>query len=117
MIGSMVSEEMVSEKEIMTDKEFIDKYGQKLNNEQIEAVRAVEGFVLLLAVPGSGKTTVLINRLGYMLYVKEYDLKIYSLLPIPLPQQRIWQDDLNLYLEELPLIYLNLGQLMESATR
>lgn len=70
MIGSMVSEEMVSEKEIMTDKEFIDKYGQKLNNEQIEAVRAVEGFVLLLAVPGSGKTTVLINRLGYMLYVK-----------------------------------------------
>ena len=54
----------------MTDKEFIDKYGQKLNNEQIAAVRAVEGFVLLLAVPGSGKTTVLINRLGYMLYVK-----------------------------------------------
>ena len=70
MIGSMVSEGMVSEKEIMTDKEFIDKYGQKLNNEQIEAVRSVEGFVLLLAVPGSGKTTVLINRLGYMLYVK-----------------------------------------------
>lgn len=54
----------------MTDKEFIDKYGQKLNNEQIAAIRAVEGFVLLLAVPGSGKTTVLINRLGYMLYVK-----------------------------------------------
>lgn len=54
----------------MTDKEFIDKYGQNLNNEQIAAVRSVEGFVLLLAVPGSGKTTVLINRLGYMLYVK-----------------------------------------------
>lgn len=70
MIGSMVSEGMVSEKEIMTDKEFIDKYGQKLNNEQIAAIRSVEGFVLLLAVPGSGKTTVLINRLGYMLYVK-----------------------------------------------
>ena len=34
MIGSMVSEGMVSEKEIMTDKEFFDKYGQltKLNN-------------------------------------------------------------------------------------
>lgn len=70
MIGLVVFEGMVSEKEIMTDKEFIDKYGQKLNNEQIAAVRAVEGFVLLLAVPGSGKTTVLINRLGYMLYVK-----------------------------------------------
>ena len=54
----------------MTDKEFIDKYGQNLNNEQIAAIRSVEGFVLLLAVPGSGKTTVLVNRLGYMLYVK-----------------------------------------------
>ena len=26
-----------------------------------------EGAVLLLAVPGSGKTTVLVTRLGYML--------------------------------------------------
>ncbi|MBQ6587424.1 MAG: ATP-dependent helicase [Butyrivibrio sp.] len=53
----------------MTDKEFIDKYGHKLNNEQLTAVRTIEGPVLLLAVPGSGKTTVLVNRLGYMLYV------------------------------------------------
>ncbi|MCR5402753.1 MAG: ATP-dependent helicase [Butyrivibrio sp.] len=54
----------------MTDKEFTDKYAQKLNNEQLTAVRSVSGPVLLLAVPGSGKTTVLVNRLGYMLYVK-----------------------------------------------
>ena len=54
----------------MTDKEFIDKYGKQLNNEQLMAVRTIEGPVLLLAVPGSGKTTVLVNRLGYMLYVK-----------------------------------------------
>ena len=54
----------------MTDKEFIDKYGQKLNSEQLAAVRTIDGPVLLLAVPGSGKTTVLVNRLGYMLYVK-----------------------------------------------
>ncbi len=53
----------------MTDKEFIEKYGLKLNNEQLTAVRTIEGPVLLLAVPGSGKTTVLVNRLGYMLYV------------------------------------------------
>ena len=33
----------------------------------------VDGPVLLLAVPGSGKTTVLVNRLGYMLYCKEID--------------------------------------------
>ena len=36
----------------------------------MEAVQAVEGPVLLLAVPGSGKTTVLVNRLGYMIYCK-----------------------------------------------
>jgi DNA helicase-2/ATP-dependent DNA helicase PcrA len=57
----------------MTDQEFIAKYGSKLNTHQLEAVRATEGPVLLLAVPGSGKTTVLVNRLGYMLYVKGID--------------------------------------------
>ena len=37
-----------------------------LNPQQRAAVEAVDGAVLLLAVPGSGKTTVLITRLGYM---------------------------------------------------
>lgn len=40
----------------------------QLNNQQTEAVKAVDGPVLLLAVPGSGKTTVLVSRLGYMVY-------------------------------------------------
>lgn len=55
----------------MTDQEFIEKYSSKLNDQQLEAVRTIDGPVLLLAVPGSGKTTVLVNRLGYMLYVKK----------------------------------------------
>ena len=46
---------------------FDQKYTLRLNPQQAEAVHAVDGAVLLLAVPGSGKTTVLVTRLGYML--------------------------------------------------
>ena len=47
---------------------FIEKFKIKLNAQQREAVQAIKGPVLLLAVPGSGKTTVLVTRLGYMFY-------------------------------------------------
>ena len=52
----------------MTRSEFDRKYTSQLNPQQLAAVHAVDGAVLLLAVPGSGKTTVLVTRLGYMLY-------------------------------------------------
>ncbi len=45
---------------------FEERYLQELNPQQHEAVMAVDGNVLLLATPGSGKTTVLVKRLGYM---------------------------------------------------
>lgn len=51
----------------MTKEEFFTVYAPYLNENQKEAVQAVYGQVLMLAVPGSGKTTVLVNRLGYML--------------------------------------------------
>ena len=54
----------------MNDSEFFDRYLKHLSSQQLDAVRTTEGPVLLLAVPGSGKTTVLVNRLGYMLYCK-----------------------------------------------
>ncbi len=41
-----------------------------LNKQQERAVQAVDGANLLLAVPGSGKTTVLVARLGYMILCK-----------------------------------------------
>ena len=50
----------------MSPKEFEKQYLSKLNDQQKEAVSAVDGPVLLLATPGSGKTTVLVTRLGYM---------------------------------------------------
>ena len=54
----------------MTYEEFKKLYYIRLNRQQEEAVRQSEGPVLLLAVPGSGKTTVLVARLGYMLYCR-----------------------------------------------
>ena len=49
------------------DKQIFERqYLSSLNPQQLEAVRAVEGPVLVLATPGSGKTTVLVQRLGYM---------------------------------------------------
>ena len=47
---------------------FLKKYTTHLNENQLKAVQTVDGPVLLLAVPGSGKTTVLVTRLGYMIY-------------------------------------------------
>ena len=55
----------------MTYEEFKNQYGLRLNRQQEEAVRQTEGPVLLLAVPGSGKTTALVTRLGYMLRCKD----------------------------------------------
>lgn len=54
----------------MTEKEFFERYAPRLSDQQKEAVQRVDGQTLLLAVPGSGKTTVLVTRLGYMLLVK-----------------------------------------------
>ncbi len=51
--------------------EFREKYHITLNEQQETAVQTIEGPCLLLAVPGSGKTTVLVNRLAYMIYGKD----------------------------------------------
>lgn len=51
----------------MNFDQFKNQYASALTDQQLAALRAVEGPVLLLAVPGSGKTTVLVLRLGYMI--------------------------------------------------
>lgn len=50
---------------------FLKKYNLSLNEQQAQAVQHTDGAVLLLAVPGSGKTTALVARLGYMLHCLE----------------------------------------------
>lgn len=52
----------------MTLDDFLISYNFRLTDQQKEAVSNVDGPLLLLAVPGSGKTTVLVVRLGYMIY-------------------------------------------------
>lgn len=52
---------------------FCKKYDIHLNSQQAQAVQAIDENVLLLAVPGSGKTTVLVARLGYMILEKHID--------------------------------------------
>lgn len=56
-------------------QEFKEKYHVILNKQQERALQAIEGAVLLLAVPGSGKTTVLVDRIGYMVLVKNISPK------------------------------------------
>lgn len=55
---------------MFTLDEFIKEFHIMLNDQQLAAVQAIEEPTLLLAVPGSGKTTVLVTRIGYMVYCK-----------------------------------------------
>lgn len=48
--------------------EFIEKFHINLTEQQLAAVKSISKPTLLLAVPGSGKTTVLVTRLGYMIH-------------------------------------------------
>lgn len=52
---------------------FCKRYNITLNIQQERAIQAIDGSVLLLAIPGSGKTTVLVDRLGYMVINKKID--------------------------------------------
>ncbi len=66
--NTLFCEDDMTETEMLFS-EFKKEYGFPLDPEQSEACKTVDGKVLLLAVPGSGKTTVMIARLGYMIRV------------------------------------------------
>lgn len=54
----------------MTWEEFSARCPFQLSEQQRAAVLTDAGHTLLLAVPGSGKTTVLLARLGYLIFCK-----------------------------------------------
>lgn len=56
---------IIMSRQKVTDKEI------HLSAAQQQAIRKVDGAELLLAVPGSGKTTTLVARLGYMIREKQ----------------------------------------------
>ncbi|MBO7361385.1 MAG: ATP-dependent helicase [Clostridia bacterium] len=56
----------LSEKDLLTYEEFTEKLGFIPGEQKEAAIKATEGQTLLLAVPGSGKTTALVARIGYM---------------------------------------------------
>ena len=67
MAPKMIGNERTGDFIFMTWQEFEQQFSIQLNEQQKSAVQSVDGPVLLLAVPGSGKTTVLVTRLGYMI--------------------------------------------------
>ena len=74
-IRIVLFERTIIRRPALDPKEFEKQYMCRLNARQKEAVFAVDGPVLLLATPGSGKTTVLVTRLGYMVLCRGIDPK------------------------------------------
>jgi DNA helicase II / ATP-dependent DNA helicase PcrA len=56
-------------------EEFKKQFAIELNSSQEKAVQTGDGASLILAVPGSGKTTVIITRIAYLIYVKKIEPK------------------------------------------
>ena len=59
---------MNNENYINLKRRALEKYFDKMNPEQRKAIFKIKGPVLILAGAGSGKTTVLVNRIANMIY-------------------------------------------------
>ncbi len=85
----MTTENRLGERYIKAKRQLFDKYYSALNPEQREAVFSVNGPLLVLAGAGSGKTTVLVRRIVFLI---KYGNAYYSeYVPYDLNEKRVAQ--------------------------
>ena len=65
-------------------KAAVEKCFSGMNPQQMEAITTVKGAVLVLAGAGSGKTTVIVNRIANMILFGD---TLHTLTPVPEPEE------------------------------
>lgn len=89
------------------DKFFKEKYEQlgiQLNEVQRQAVMATEGPLLLLACPGSGKTTTMIMRIGYLIEQKQVPANRIKAITFSRASAADMQDRYERFFSHLPSV-------------
>ncbi|MDE5738680.1 MAG: UvrD-helicase domain-containing protein, partial [Oscillospiraceae bacterium] len=75
---------------LQVKKRALQKYFSRMNPQQLEAVTTVNGALLVLAGAGSGKTTVIINRIVNMVLFGD---TLHTMTPVPdYEKLRVLQD-------------------------
>ncbi len=82
-----MTEKQLKEAYLSAKRDLFDRYYDKLNERQREAVYQVNGPLLILAGAGSGKTTVLVNRLAHI--IRYGDAYHANLVPVSATEEDV----------------------------